>query len=125
MVSINISIENKVDLDITGETIKSDVDMNNNKIVEFQPEDDTDGADKKYVGKQDNLRVLNTDITRTYQCLFTLRVLDIVKIGGTHYFGNIIIDFVSIVRKEYVDPSTSKHYESVRSELDSKVDSTN
>ena len=35
MVSINISIENKVYLDITGETIKSDVDMNNNKIVEF------------------------------------------------------------------------------------------
>ena len=95
--------------------------MNNNMIVEFQPEDDTDGADKKYVDKQDNLRVLNTDITRTYQCLFILRVLDIVKIGGTHYFGNIIIDFVSIIRKEYIDPSTSKHYESVRSQLDSKV----
>ena len=35
MVLININIENKVDLDITGETIKSDLDMNNDKIVEF------------------------------------------------------------------------------------------
>ena len=91
MVSININIENKVDLDITGETIKSDLDMNNNKIVEFQPEDDTDGADKKYVGKQDNLRVLNTDITRTYQCLFTLRVLDIVQ-----GFGYRLVEHITL-----------------------------
>lgn len=91
MVSININIENKVDLDITGETIKSDLDMNNNKIVDFQPEDDTDGADKKYVGKQDNLRVLNTDITRTYQCLFTLRVLDIVQ-----GFGYRLVEHITL-----------------------------